>query len=182
MTSWLFHVPAGAKPPVPRTMGKSRTRGRTRPVIHRSPAPCSPDRSQRILSTGCPGSRMDCARLPCPEAAVESTAASDRTHSDDPAFEVAMNATCRPSGDTAKSAAVARNSRPREGEWETRRARAPPAAHPDYSAASFHRTPRAMAAATIQASRSRLRADVSGATSAADRGRCDSACCHRRAR
>ena len=67
-----------------------------RPLPPRSPSP---------FSTGCPQKNL-------------RAAANDRTHSDDPVFEFAMNATWRPSGDTLKSTASVVKREPSGGKME----------------------------------------------------------------
>ena len=152
-----------------------------RPLRPRSPSPFSTDCPQRNLSTGCPGSRMDCARHPCHQSAVHRPRPTMVTQSDDPAFEFAMNATCRPSGDTLKSTARFVWLEPSGGRIGNSTSSGTAGAAPRRLSSIVPPNVSARAAATIQPRRgsravTRLRADVCGTEGAAGvRAMCASA-------
>ena len=126
MTSWLFQVPAGAKPPASEDRGKDPDQGKGRPVLHRSPAPFSliVRKETYRLAVRAPewiarafrarkrpridrGQRSDPKRRPGLRGRDERDVSA-----------VGRHARIRP-------ACLRETSSPREGELETRRARAP---------------------------------------------------------
>src|SRR6476620_957191 len=102
MVSWLFQVPAGANPRLSQFSGidKDHANGTTTPtppawtVFNWLPAKKPIDWLSGLQN----GLRAPSV----PRSGRGSTAVNERTQSDDPAFDFAMNATRRPSGDTAK--------------------------------------------------------------------------------
>src|SRR4029077_16201950 len=103
-----------------------------------------------------------------PRSGRGSIAASDRTHSDDPDFEFAMKATCRPSGDTANSTCGFVNFEPSGGRIGNSTSAGAASGGPRRLSSIVPPSATASAAATIQPRRSRARYHRPGAAAVAD--------------